>query len=307
MYNTIIFYIKYDDFLEVLDLDLREGFVDISVSEIIYDSSRISNLLSRKAEGVKDFLIDFSSNWEETYLAYMEKGRTVLVVQKNSCIYCFINSKVPVKIKVSSRNLIDLVITNKEIVKNLSKKYNEDYSILISALINDFNRNDYAVSDLNRLVKFLKLFFISKYLRENYSIIQEIEGFITDETLIGDIDISNLAMSLSELRVKLLEFGVLERFDKVLKRVSELDLLGKRRYHYKFKHSLVNFYEKNYKGNLFFRNENKHFNYTLDTQKNYRFDFNDEQFELSIGKENLAQVNEVLFIYNGDVNDPMIF
>jgi len=285
--------VVYNEFTEVFDVEVGDNSIDITLKEIVDWPYKPKNVLT----------LDLAAEIKNSYsiFPYEPGDLTIIQVQNNFIVANHINDEIK-WYKFDANHIIDYLFEI-DITKNIIPYLNEDKQILLNSLLSDFVRNDFSFSDLNKKVKYLKvaviLDFIQSSLKCDYSRV------ILDETLLGDIDVDQIALAFQYSGKKFLELTKINNVLKIMVLLVRENIIDKN-----IRFVPDTYFINNPKGGekikLVFGESGIKFDYQVLPSKNYIFDLADKSYVMNVGNLYKQTVKGKVFVFNGDERDLML-
>lgn len=297
--------ICYTSFSEVFEVNLQDNFIDINLSKILINttvSDTEENLLI-KLNNQFDYVIDFNLNYKSTYLSFPWNKNRLFLYQKKNKFHFFKQDNFLHEFTLSSKELVEYILNNQDFLHKFVKVTNEDATILINSFFNDYVQNDYSANELNRKIKYLKLFYLLNCFNHIFPKAFDGNEIVTDETVLGDFPVSDLALSFASLKKPFLKVAKIDNFSKIVNFFCNSGIINNKQYDFHFDTYVLNTVDLAGKGTLIFRSQNKRFDYSLVKGKNYYFALDTERYDLSISNKYNYEVQSNVFVYNGDEKD----
>lgn len=291
-------YVKYPDFVEHFEVDIFKNNVLYELVNVISTFKLSRKPLLAKLRGM---VLDLSLEPNKAYSIFPFDNGDLIIIQRDQAV--FLGFKGESDIEWTKINVIDLIFFVSKFDKfNYYLDFvREDRVIFLNSLLNDFYRNDYSASFFNKEIKYFKICAISLYISHNLGL-KKINRIILDQTLLGDIDIHDIAMSFRFLELDFLSVYKITNDDKITLILNEKGLIDA---NLLFKSScfVINRPDARL---INFVNFNNKLEYKLDVDENYVFDIGDDAYELIINQELFYKVKGVVYLYNGNDKDLMI-
>lgn len=287
-------HINYPNFIEVYDIVLTGQKLDIRLDRIEHEFSKLTG------KTMFDFCDIDSVKSNYSYLGFQTGDCVVQQLEHGILIGIFSDTLQFVQIDTSD---ILQFIFDTNIFEEILPGIREDKEILINACLSDFIQNDFSYNRLNRKVKYLKIAVIVSYLKDILK--TAYTKIILDETVLGDIEIEEIATCLRFSEITYLRAAKVNNIIKALMylykegQITQKPILPDNLF-------ILTNPNKGQKVKLVFGEDGLKFDYQINQKKNYKFEFNEKQYQMIIGGLMKEQVTGHLFVYNGDKNDLMI-
>lgn len=284
--------VAYEDFIEVFKVDVYESSLHITLEDITRSPLKFKDSL----------LLDLKGDVSKAYEQIPLEDNSILLIQKdNKFFFCINTSKESSWYSFSAHQLIDYVLKD-DFITPFLRYFDEDKNIVLNSFLSDLIRNDYSYSAINKIVKFLKILSITKYIQVTFQDVGNLKRVVVDESVIGDFDVSDFCLAFRNLNSSFLKLNKIDNFMKIFILLKENDKI-KRKFIYSDNCALINQPRNGNRFRVIFRSEKKKaFSYDIINSKNYVFEL-DDNYSISLGDMDLGAVSDKLFVYNGDQRD----
>jgi hypothetical protein len=285
--------ILYPQFVEIFDVDLQEDKLDIQLGQVVHEPSKKKGIVT----------LDLSGDLKDSYSLFpFEDGDLAIIQIRNKYVVVDAKGGQIKWFRFSSSELLEYLF-NHNVTARIFPYMKEDKEILLNSLLSDISRNDYSYNPLNRKIKHLKLSLLLSFIKDN--ITTEYKRLIFDETVLGDIEIDEVPLSL---RFAGCNFTRATKINNVMKVLIALNKAKKIKQRPRFIDELffVNNPNNGEKVKLIFGESGIKFDYQVMPQKNYIFELGDKDYSVNIGNTIREIVRGKVYVYNGDERDLMI-
>ncbi len=285
--------VRYPQFSEVFEVNSEDDSLNVELKEIhdVFDDRN------------EYITLDLSTDYKASYSDFpFQYGDLVLIQAGNIFIVSAHLGENIHWLKFDSSQIISYLIKN-PILDEIIPFVDEDNHIFLNSLMNDFIRNDYSFNEINKKIKYAKIAvlmsFLKDYLRVDY------QRILLDETLLGDIEIENIPMSMRFSDKKILSVLKINNLSKV---IIALDKNKEINIKYKFEEKVyfINNFDGANKVRLVLNENGLKYDYEVLPQKNYIFELGDKEYKIEFGSLSSYKVTGKVCVYNGDVRDLMI-
>lgn len=286
--------VKYADFSEIFDVDLFKGNIDIELKNVIYENADYADILT----------LDLKSEVKKDYDVFsFETGDLLLIQIKNIFIVNYVTDTKKYWVKFDSSQVLSYLFRT-DILDHLLPFIDEDKDLFLNSVLSDFIRNDYSYSLFNKKIKYVKVSILSKMISELFKF--DFSRFIFDETILGDVDIADIIMSLRFADKKIISACKIDSLAKIMTLLEKEKVIDTK---FRFINSnyLINSFGNAHKTVIRFSNTKNQYEYDLNPGENYIFDLGNIDYEMQIPHDNLQRiVRGKVSLFNGDERDLMI-
>jgi hypothetical protein len=283
----------YPDFIEFFDVFIDKANLEIKLIEI---REKVSD---RKGILTLDLSKDIASNYD---IFPYEDGDLAIIQHHNSFLVC---SKTGTKTDWYTFTSEDLIkyLFNNDIVDKIIPFIDEDKYIFLNSLLNDFVRNDYSHSNLNKRIKYAKVSILLSFIKERLKC--RFARIILDETVLGDVEIDDLGIAFRFAQERFVKLVKINNVSKILLLLKREKIITKE---FSFIENAVFINNPNGgdKIKLVFGEGGVKFDYQILPAKNYIFDLGEGQYGMNVGNLFKEDVRGKVIVFNGDERDLMI-
>ncbi len=286
--------IIHSQFTEVFNVLLEEDSLDIHLQEV----------LPHPRNTQEHVTLDLSGTVRESYNVFpYEEGDLSLIQFEKIVVLAHCTSQGMHWVRTGTQEIIEFILEKSSTVQALMRYMQEDEQILLNSLLADVIRNDYSYSDLNKKVKYLKVAILHMFLREKLQL--EFRRVILDETIIGDIDVDQIALAHRYSQVPFLEIVKIDNVTKIIILLEQEGILQSQ-YRFAPRTCLLTTPKQGEKFKLLFRSDGEKSDYPIHAGRNYVFDLDEKIFHMNIDNLFTTDVTGKVFVYNGDDRDLML-
>ncbi len=288
-------HIRYSDFTEVFEADILKGRVNIELKNILLSSSSLS---------IKsDFLLDFTRIKNAYEIFPLDPGDIVVVQQKNNFIFRYCDDDRVYWAQVNASQIISYLSQHSQL-NEILPYVNDDKDLFLNALLSDFIRNDYSYSDYNKCIKYAKLGIISGFMSNFLNF--DIQRIIWDESVLGDIEIDDVALALHFFGKRLVYTSKIDNVAKILTLLVHANVINEK-FTFKNNNLIINTLNYQTRFNIGFKNKSHYVHYDILPYSNYIFELGENAYELYFRSGEIHKtVTGNVYVYNGDLQDWMI-
>lgn len=286
---------KYHYFVEQFEVDLFKNKLTYELINIIPFASNSSK------QDINGIFLDFSKL--ETYqnLKFNEGDLLLLQYPKFLLVGSFQQGNLNWhKIKL---NDIIVYILDAKLPFFCDNNNLKDIDLFINAFLSDFIRNDFSSSEFNKKVKFFKIAGICSYVSNVLNLNLNIKRVIFDQTLLGEVEIKDIALSIRFLNQELVSTYKISNNDKIIWALTNKGILDA---NFVLNTSCFVINKPNSYVVNFINSKHK-LMYQLNKNENYLFDIGDEIYEMVFNHEvYYDNITGLVYLYNGNVYDLLI-
>ncbi|GIW57542.1 MAG: hypothetical protein KatS3mg083_487 [Candidatus Dojkabacteria bacterium] len=288
-------HIRYSDFTEVFDADILKSRVNIELKNIL--------LCSKSANAKCDYLLDLTSIKKGYRIFTLDPGDIVVIQQKNNFIFKYRAHDRVYLSQVNASQIISYLSQHNQL-NDILPYVNDDKDLFLNALLSDFIRNDYSYSDYNKRIKYAKLGIICGFMSNFLNF--DIQRIIWDESVLGDIEIEDVALALHFFDKRLVYTSKIDNVAKILALLASANVIQEK---FTFRNNNLIINTLNYKTrfNIVFRSKAHNAQYEILPCSNYIFELGENTYEMHFRAATIQKlVTGNVYVYNGDLQDWMI-
>jgi hypothetical protein len=285
--------INYSEFAEVFEVNIGDGSLDICLKKII----------SPKEDSKSDSTLNLASNIKTDYSGFPFKDGDLSIIQIHNVFIVSIHQNGHIHwLRFDTSEILSYLIKH-DLFHDIIPYINEDSHLFLNSVLSDMIRSDYSFSDLNKKIKFAKSAILMGFIKDILNL--DFRRVILDETVLGDVDIENIAMAFKFSGKKFLGLLKINNSSKVLLALEKDKHLDS---HFEFDAEVffINNFEQKEKFRLILGENGTAFDYEILPQKNYIFDLGQKVYNIDFGDIKNTTVSGKVTVYNGDERDLMI-
>lgn len=289
-------FVKYHHFIEEFDVDIFKNKLTFELINVLPLSKSLFKL--HNASGI---LLDFTklSSYEELNFS---EGDLLVLQNPNFIILGLYKNKIIKWHKFKIKDIFDFLVNSVDNFIFFNDKFdNFDTDLVINSLFNDFIRNDFSSSDFNKRVKYLKVAIIGSFVNKYLNI--DFKRIIFDQTILGEINIKDIALSIRFFNKDLVSTYKMSHKDKILIALYKRGILEG---NVTLDNScfVVNKPNTNM---VSFINAKHKLQYDLNQNENYVFDIGNDFYEMIFDNDVFYEnVTGLVYLYNGNIHDLLI-
>ncbi|BDQ04733.1 MAG: hypothetical protein KatS3mg084_0251 [Candidatus Dojkabacteria bacterium] len=283
--------IKYKDFIEVFDVDILKGRVNIELKNI---------LPSVRSSFQTHYILDLS-NIRSGYKVFpLDVGDILIIQDRNNIIFEYCSADQVYWCNVSASQIISY-ISQHNVLNEILPYVNDDQDLFLNALLSDFIRNDYSYSDYNKHIKYAKVGILSGFIRNFLDF--DIKRLIWDESVLGDVEIEDIALALHFSERQFVYTTKVDNLAKILVLLEHENIIQEK-FTFKNNNLVINTSDYNKRFNIIFRNASNNVQYDIPPVSNYMFELGESNYEMYFKGGSISKmVTGNVYIYNGDIQD----
>lgn len=289
--------VKYNYFIEEFDVDIFKNKLTFELINVLPLSKKSSELHNKSG-----ILLDFTklSSYEELNFS---DGDLLVLQNPNFIILGVYKNKIIKWHKIKIKDIFDFLVGSVDNFIFFNNKFdNFDTDLLINSLFNDFIRNDFSSSDFNKRIKYLKVAIIGSFVNKYFSNI-DIKRIIFDQTMLGEINIKDIALSIRFFNKDLVSTYKISHRDKILMALYKKGILNLN----VTLDDLCFVVNKPNTNMVSFINAKHKLQYDLNQNENYVFDIGNDFYEIIFDNDVFYQnVTGLVYLYNGNIYDLLI-
>lgn len=283
----------YPEFVEIFDVDIFNGNLNIELKNIVFKPIKRQNYLT----------LNLGSEVKKDYRIFpFKKGDTLIVQVKNIFIVNY-NGEQNYWVKFEASRILSYLF-KVALLDQILPYIDEDKDLFMNSLFSDFIRTDYSYSSYNKKIKYAKVAILAHMISQLLRF--DITRMVFDETVLGDVEITDIAMALRFADKKVLWVNKIDNMTKIITLLEKEKILTTN-FTFKNDNIVINTLDYNKKINIKFMNSQNKIHYDILPRRNYSFEIGEDTYEMLIeGSGIFETVTGFVNVYNGDERDLMI-